>query len=669
MVGFRSAGVRHARMLGGVCLCALALAGCVTEPAPDDQPPVVTILSPADGAVFEYGTTVHFNGTGTDPEDGTLSGSSLGWTSEAQGPLGSGADIVRSDLQIGQHVIRFTGVDSKQNVAHAFITITIQPPNQPPAATIFSPAAGSVFQLGESIPFAGVGSDPEDGALSGSALVWASSIDGQLGTGASISRADLSAGVHTITLTVHDSQNASQSASVSVTVNAPPTVTIASPTNGSAFNFQSVINFIGSATDPDDGALSGPSLQWSSSRDGQLGFGTSISRSDLSTGTHTITLAATDSRGATTTRQVSITVGTGNQPPTAQITSPPNGTSYPAGALISFSGSASDPEDGTLQGSALVWKEGAVQLATGSAFATATLAVGQHTITLQATDSQGATGSAQVTISVQTVAQHSAHRKRWRHGRRDGDLESGGNQLRDQRSRDVERLHGAVHRRDRSDAGGGCLRGFDFRWLERWWLCRDLAVSGDDDAGAERDRDVQPESHAAPDDFRRWFGRRDGDIEPGGDQLLDQRGRNIQRLHGTVHERDDGDPDRQPVGRLDLRGVEWGRVLGHRAVPGDDVAGADRDRDVQRGSVPADGEWRRGGGRHGEFEPGGHQLRDQRRRDLQRLRRAVRFGDSGDADGKRLGRLDVRGLERRRVLGDIAVPCHHDASAERDGHV
>jgi glucose/arabinose dehydrogenase len=44
--------------------------------------------------------------------------------------------------------------------------------NTPPAATITSPAAGSLYSAGETINYSGAGSDAEDGALPASALTW-----------------------------------------------------------------------------------------------------------------------------------------------------------------------------------------------------------------------------------------------------------------------------------------------------------------------------------------------------------------------------------------------------------------------------------------------------------------------------------------------------------------
>jgi chitinase len=51
----------------------------------------------------------------------------------------------------------------------------------------------------------GTAYDLEDGALTGEALRWSSSLDGDLGTGEGISTVDLSTGRHVITLRVTDS--------------------------------------------------------------------------------------------------------------------------------------------------------------------------------------------------------------------------------------------------------------------------------------------------------------------------------------------------------------------------------------------------------------------------------------------------------------------------------
>jgi hypothetical protein len=62
----------------------------------------------------------------------------------------------------------------------------------------------------------------------------------------------------------------------------------------------------------------------------------------------------TDSQGASDTATVTITVG--NTPPTATIAAPAAGTTWKVGDVISFSGSATDPQDGTLVASRLTWQ-------------------------------------------------------------------------------------------------------------------------------------------------------------------------------------------------------------------------------------------------------------------------------------------------------------------------
>ncbi|MEP6994637.1 MAG: PQQ-dependent sugar dehydrogenase [Acidobacteriota bacterium] len=62
----------------------------------------------------------------------------------------------------------------------------------------------------------------------------------------------------------------------------------------------------------------------------------------------------TNSFGTATSAQATLTVTT-DQPPAPTITAPASGTTYAAGNTIAFSGTATDPEDGTLPASAFTW--------------------------------------------------------------------------------------------------------------------------------------------------------------------------------------------------------------------------------------------------------------------------------------------------------------------------
>jgi hypothetical protein len=88
-----------------------------------------------------------------------------------------------------------------------------------------------------------------------------------------------------------------------------------------------------------------------------------------------------------------------NTAPSVTLSSPTNGASYANGATVSFSGSASDTEDGVLT-SALAWTsniDGAI--GSGGSFSRV-LSAGTHTITASVQDSGGLTTAKQVSITV-----------------------------------------------------------------------------------------------------------------------------------------------------------------------------------------------------------------------------------------------------------------------------
>ncbi|MEO5898343.1 MAG: M36 family metallopeptidase [Vicinamibacterales bacterium] len=99
--------------------------------------------------------------------------------------------------------------------------------------------------------------------------------------------------------------------------NTAPTVTITAPDSGASITVGSTATFAGSAVDAQDGTIS-PGLVWTSSINGPIGTGASVSTSTLSVGTHTITASSTDSGGLTTT--ASITFNVNAAPPPATIT-------------------------------------------------------------------------------------------------------------------------------------------------------------------------------------------------------------------------------------------------------------------------------------------------------------------------------------------------------------
>jgi hypothetical protein len=185
--------------------------------------------------------------------------------------------------------------------------------------------------------------------------------------------------------------------------NAAPSVTISSPGNGASYASGTAISFSGSASDTQDGSLTA-ALAWTSNIDGSIGLGGAFSRV-LSPGTHTIKATAVDSGGLTTVKQVSVTMAAAasNTAPSVTIASPANGASYAAGTAVSFTGSASDTQDGSLT-AALAWISNIDGAIGGGGAFTKVLTAGTHTIKATVTDSGGLTTVKQVSVTVTSAS-------------------------------------------------------------------------------------------------------------------------------------------------------------------------------------------------------------------------------------------------------------------------
>ena len=230
-------------------------------------------------------------------------------------------------------------------------------------------------------------------ALSSATYAWSFG-NGTTATGKTTSRTYAAAGTYSAALTVSDA-NGTSTKTITVVVaaaNQSPTSSISAPSANGSFAQGSAVSFAGMGSDPEDGALSGASLVWTSSRDGQIGTGTAFTRSTLTVGTHVITLTARDSKGATGTAARTITVTAviaANQPPTAAFSWSCNtGVTH----QCTLSGSAST-DDAGVTSYTWDWGNGRTETHVGSSATNTWSVSGTFNVTLRVMDGGGLTNS------------------------------------------------------------------------------------------------------------------------------------------------------------------------------------------------------------------------------------------------------------------------------------
>lgn len=368
--------------------------------AVDTTAPVVTITGPTSAATYSTtATTMSLAGTASDNVavtqvtwvnsrggSGTMSGTSS-WT------------VPSIALQSGSNVLTVTASDAAGNTSSDALTVTVTTPadTTAPAVTIRSPATAATFKTtATTVTLGGTASDN----VGVTQVSWVNNRGGggtASGTTSWSASVALQVGSNVLTATARDAAGNTKTATITVTLNTPPTMSgVANQTTvrGTAASMQL------SGADPDGDVLTYGANGLPPGIAIAVSTGL-ISGTPTTAGSYPVTVTVSDGlQTASRTFTWTVTVPTDTTAPAVAIATPTTATTYSTTAATMSLGGTSSDNVGVTQ---VTWanSRGGSGTATGTAnwSTSVTLQSGSNVLTVTARDAAGNTATDTITVT------------------------------------------------------------------------------------------------------------------------------------------------------------------------------------------------------------------------------------------------------------------------------
>lgn len=260
--------------------------------------------------------------------------------------------------------------------------VSVRGKNIPPKAVISDPNEGDRFKSYDTVRLAS-GSFDADGRVVSSKWY----LNGSLLCEGSPCTVKPPAGRHNILLEVTDDRGAKGTAGINISINFPPVAVISGLK--SVYNPWESVQLISQGFDTDGNVTS---HEWH--LDGLLISNDVNFSKTPATGTHVVNLTVKDNDGEYGSAEYTFRV---NSPPSALISSPANGALLRQRDTALFSGQGND-KDGIIV--SYRWNSSLDgELGRAASFSSSTLSVGEHRITLEVADNDGASGTGEIIIN------------------------------------------------------------------------------------------------------------------------------------------------------------------------------------------------------------------------------------------------------------------------------
>jgi YD repeat-containing protein len=268
---------------------------------PPNQPPTVTLTSPANNATFTAVATIPLSANASD-NDGVVNKVEF-----FQGAVKLGEDTTApysfnwTNVSAGSYVLTARATDNLGAAAtSSAVNITV---NQPPTVALTSPANNASFTAGSSVTFNATASDTDGTVSKVEFFQGAVKLGEDITAPYSFNWTSVPAGSYALSARATDNGGAITTSSlINITVNQPPVANAGGPYSGTS---GTAVQFNGGGSSDSDGTIN--SYQWDFG-DNTTGTGATPTHTYTTIGTRTVTLTVTDNMGATASATANATI-------------------------------------------------------------------------------------------------------------------------------------------------------------------------------------------------------------------------------------------------------------------------------------------------------------------------------------------------------------------------
>ncbi|MBA4053721.1 MAG: hypothetical protein C0490_03325, partial [Marivirga sp.] len=314
-----------------------------------NNPPVVSITSPATNATFTAGSTVTINATATDANGAITKVEFFNGTVKLGEDLTNPYSFAWANVPAGTYTLTAKATDNQSaGTTSAAISITVNAPSIPPTVNLTSPTTNASFSAGTSISLTA------NASPSGGTITKVEFFNGTTKLGEDLTAPysfvwnNAPVGIHSLGAKATDSKNLVGNSSLTkisvLATNASPVVNLTSPLNNAVFSTNAAITMTATATDA-NGTIAKVEFYNGASKLGEDATSPySFTWSNVPNGNYALSAKAIDNQNAVTASgAANIIVSPSPTPPTVTLTSPTNGSTFFANSAITINATASTP--------------------------------------------------------------------------------------------------------------------------------------------------------------------------------------------------------------------------------------------------------------------------------------------------------------------------------------